>query len=1215
MTKLVVHVLGGFRVELDGEAVYDFETDKARALLAYLVVEANRPHRREALASLLWPERPDSVARTNLRQALARVRRALSDYTLPPFLFVTSTDVQFNTASDYTLDVAEFEAFASSPKRVRQLLPIPFCADFLDGFAMPDSEVFEEWVLNRQEHYHRLAIETLDAQNAYFEASGDFAAAAAAARLQLKLEPWLEEAHRRCMRALALAGRRDEALHQYDVCRRAVQSELGVEPAASTQALYADILAERVTAVVPPGRNTADPIVSLPGPRLRPSAAHARLVAREDELGQLSRYLQAALGGETRMAFVSGEAGSGKTTLLEAFAVSAMAAQPDLLVAGARCSPSGGTDPFAPLRRLMGMLCGDLASDAAWWLAREEQLNRLQRATELIQAALSEYGPDLVDTLVPVASLARRAKLAGPEADENPWDRHLAQRLQPTPPAREDLFDQLMCTLAAVARQQPVLIILDDLQWVDESSATLLTHVGRELGASRLLILGAYRAATVALGRGGKAGSGAGNRGGGSLERHPLAAAINELRRMQGEITIDLDRADGRAFVEAYVDMEPNRLGAQFRDALYAQTGGQALFTVELIRNLQERGQIVKDAAGRWTAPEALDWGPLPARVEGAIAERVERLPASCRQILACASVQGDDFSGEAVAGQVGAPVDEVLACLSDSLARRHHLVRPEGIHWRRGGQQSTYRFTHHLFQKYLYEQLDVVERARLHAQFAAWLEQQAGGDQAEQERISVALAWHYEAGGLLLQAARALYSAGRQAMRVSAYQEALNRYERALGLLAHTPPSPERTELELLLQVAQLGPRRNAEGMAGAWMGAMLARIAAAGVNETRGWTKLMALETAVERLVAQGQFEEALAVAAEMRERAAQAGEDAFAAVSLWQFGFINNLMGRPQEAEHYLDQVLTWLIPERRRELRATLGADFATPALCFSALDLWWLGFPEQALARSTSAVAGAQEQDDPFGLATACALGATVLFLLRADSAALQERSAVCHHLSVQHGFGMWQVYAEVFLGWLAILRGEEESGLQQMRRALAAWQTIGMAIGTDILVLVLADGCLAAAQRRAQWDPGGDQAQSEGLLSIALASIDSVIGPPGIACGQSYAAELHRLRGELLLARDGPAASAAAQECFHTALALGQEQGALAWELRAAMSLVRLRMRQGDAAAAEIVDAVGRLRALYARFTEGYAFPDLQKAAALLAQGSAPAELLVPALA
>ena len=186
-------------------------------------------------------------------------------------------------------------------------------------------------------------------------------------------------------------------------------------------------------------------------------------------------------------------------------------------------------------------------------------------------------------------------------------------------------------------------------------------------------------------------------------------------------------------------------------------------------------------------------------------------------------------------------------------------------------------------------------------------------------------------------------------------------------------------------------------------------------------------------------------------------------------------------------------------------------------------------------------------------------------------------------------------------GWKSCA-GAEEAGLQQMRRALAAWQALGMTIGTDMLVLVLADGCLAAARRRSQGAPKGEQVQSEGLLSIALASIDSVIGRPGIACGQSYAAELHRLRGEILLARDGTEAGEAARACFCTALALGQEHGALAWELRAAMSLVRLRVQQGEGYAVEQEEVRAHLRVLYARFNEGYAFPDLQDVAALIAQ-------------
>ena len=521
MAKLVVRLLGGYRVELDGEAVYDFETDKARALLAYLIVEADRPHRRETLASLLWPDRPNTVAHTNLRQALARVRRALGDGPRgddahgrrllhvppgslpPPFLFVTHTDVQFNTAGDYSLDVAELQEFAHSPALRQQLLPAAFCTDFLAGFAVPDSETFQAWVLNRQEHYHRLALDILEHQNAAFEAAGDFEHAVAAARLQLRMEPWLEEAHRRCMRGFALAGRRDEALHQYELCRLALDVELGAGPAPNTEALCAAIRAGRLISPSPPlGIPGAVPEALSVSPHLRVSASPphpvSALVAREDELGRLGHYLEAALAGETGVAFVSGDAGSGKTVLLEAFATLAMTGHPDLLAAGARCSPGGGLDPFAPLRRLADMLFGDLAGETAWPLHGRTGAGRLQDATTLVLSALARQGDGLVEVLVPAASIARRAGQSTPLAA--PSSRLGSLPFSQGTLSQGALFDQLMRTLAAISREQPLLLLFDDLHWVDDASAAFLAHLGRELRHSRLLILGAYRTATVSLG-------------------------------------------------------------------------------------------------------------------------------------------------------------------------------------------------------------------------------------------------------------------------------------------------------------------------------------------------------------------------------------------------------------------------------------------------------------------------------------------------------------------------------------------------------------------------------------------------------------------------------------------------------------------------------------------------------------------------------------------
>ena len=401
-----------------------------------------------------------------------------------------------------------------------------------------------------------------------------------------------------------------------------------------------------------------------------------------------------------------------------------MTGRPDLLVAGARCSPGGGLDPFAPLRRLADMLFGDLAGEMAWPLHGRTEAGRLQDATTLVMSALARQGDGLVEVLVPAASIARRAAPSTPLAAPG-------SRPGSLPLSQGALFDQLMRTLAAISREQPLLLLFDDLHWVDAASAAFLAHLGRELSRSRLLVLGAYRTATVSLGRR--------DARSGEMTRHPLAAVVNELRREKGDIVIELDRADGRAFVEAYVDTEPNRLGAPFRDALYAQTGGHALFTVESLRNLQERGELFKDEAGRWVARESLDWGELPARVEAAIAERIERLPEDSRRFLSAASVQGDDFTGELVAELTGEPVGEVMAALSGSLARQHHLVRSEGLQQVGSDKRSVYRFRHHLFQKYLYDELDRVERGRWHAAVASSLERQVGEDPAERERIAAA--------------------------------------------------------------------------------------------------------------------------------------------------------------------------------------------------------------------------------------------------------------------------------------------------------------------------------------------------------------------------------------------------------------------------------------------------------------------------------------------
>jgi predicted ATPase len=206
--------------------------------------------------------------------------------------------------------------------------------------------------------------------------------------------------------------------------------------------------------------------------------------------------------------------------------------------------------------------------------------------------------------------------------------------------------------------------VLDDLQWADSGSINLLFHLVRQLKDSRLLLVGTYRPDDIAIGRDGG--------------RHPLEPILNELKRYNGDIVMDLSQSElkeGRSFVDALVDSEPNHLDRSFRDELYDHTGGQPLFTTELLRSLQERGDLFKDEDGNWIQGERLDWNTLPARVEGVIGERIGRLPADLRETLTIASVYGEEFTAQVVGRVQKVDERELIRNLSRELDKRYRLV------------------------------------------------------------------------------------------------------------------------------------------------------------------------------------------------------------------------------------------------------------------------------------------------------------------------------------------------------------------------------------------------------------------------------------------------------------------------------------------------------------------------------------------------------------
>lgn len=271
MSRLILQFLGPFQVLLDGKPVTEFESNKVRALLAYLATEPYRPHARSVLAGLLWPDRPESIALANLRYALSALRQVIGDREAhPPFLLVTRRTIQFNCAADCWCDATAFAGAIEQDgpvDRLERALEL-YQGDFLEGLSVPDSAAFDEWLLMNRERLERGALSALDQLAAHYQAAGCPALALPYAWRQVEMAPWGEEAHRRLMRLLALDGRRSEALAQYQACQRALAQELEVSPSAETTQLYRQI---RDGDILPLGRR---PLPSKPAP---PLASEARI--------------------------------------------------------------------------------------------------------------------------------------------------------------------------------------------------------------------------------------------------------------------------------------------------------------------------------------------------------------------------------------------------------------------------------------------------------------------------------------------------------------------------------------------------------------------------------------------------------------------------------------------------------------------------------------------------------------------------------------------------------------------------------------------------------------------------------------------------------------------------------------------------------------------------------------------------------------------------
>jgi predicted ATPase len=807
-----------------------------------------------------------------------------------------------------------------------------------------------------------------------------------------------------------------------------------------------------------------------------------------------------------------------------------------------------------------------VASGRAWSLARGRCSERLAGAEaylpflEALESLLQgERGASVAQAMRLLAP-TWYVQLAPLAADDPSLARVLAEAREASQERRKR---ELGVFLHELSRQRPLVVFLDDIHWADPSSVDLLAYLGSRCSGWRLLLVLTYRPSDL-LGT-----------------EHPFGPVKLELqgRGVCREVALPfLSRDD----VDRYLAL--TFAGHQFPDelaaVLHARTEGNPLFMVDLLRYLRDGGVIVQDH-GRWALARVLPdlQRELPESVRGMIRRKVDQLGAADRHLLMAASVQGPEFDSAVVArllGREAADVEERL----DVLGRVHGLVRPVREQAFPDGTPTVrYGFVHVLYQNALYAALQPTRKAEWSAAAARALLDHYG---EKSTGLAAELATLFEAGRDRERAIDHYLLAAQNAARIFAHHEAVTLARRGLAVLQALPETPERARRELPLQVTLGVQLQVAQGYAVPEAEHIYARACTL-CEQLR---EAPALFRVLWGLWMFYLVRPDLAKSQELAGRLftlAQKAQDPALLLQAHQALVVTLLdLGDPAGTRDHMERGIALYDRKRHSNLTDLYGQDPGVVCLAFGAVALWLLGYPDQAVERSRQAVALGRELRQPSTLALALYFAA-ILRQYRREGPATEQNAEAAMAIATEHGLSFWLAGGRIMRGWARAEQGALAVGIPQLREGLTAWVATGSEAHHSYHLALLAE----ALGRQGQLEEG------LGVLAEALALMQRT--EEGF-----HGAELHRLRGELLLRREaGEVAFGEAEACFRQALTIARQQQAKSLELRAAMSLTRLYQQQGRQA-----EARPMLGECYDWFTEGFDTPDLQEARALLEQVS-----------
>jgi predicted ATPase len=604
---------------------------------------------------------------------------------------------------------------------------------------------------------------------------------------------------------------------------------------------------------------------------------------------------------------------------------------------------------------------------------------------------------------------------------------------------------------------------------------------------------------------------------------------------------------------------------------IVTRTDGIPLFVEELTKMILESG-LLREEVNRYILTGAFSSVGIPATLQDSLRARFDRL-GPAKEVAQLAATVGREFPYELLRAVSSSNETALQNALSQ-------LVEAEVLSRKKLQSQELYIFKHALIQEVAYQSLLKSTRRQYHQQTAQVLEERFPEIAETQPEL---LAHHYTEAGLIAQAIPYWQQAGQRAIQRSANTEAISHLSKGLELLKSLPDTPERIQHELMLQITLGAPLMMTKGYADPEVERAYSR--ARTLCELIGETPQL-----FPVLFGLWLFDSVRAehkTAHELAEQLLNLAQSTQASALLLEahtaLGNTLLFVGELVPARIHLEQGIVLYDPHQHHSHAFLYGQDPGVVCRSYKSFTLWLLGYPDQASRQSYEALALARELSHPFSQAFALNFVTNIHWFRREVHATREQADTLCA-LSSEQGFPLPLGTGMILQGWALAEQGQGDEGLKQIRQGLAVWK----ATGAERFFWP----CLLAPLAEAY---GRKKEPEEGLTVVAEA-----LAIVNTTRESFYEAELYRLKGELTLAQgiiQGLVSSLEkeVEECFWKALEIARWQQAKSWELRAAMSLGRLWLRQGKRA-----EARRMLTEIYGWFTEGFDTGDLKEAKALL---------------